>query len=169
MMSSIHEFAMPYFIGLVIDAISEEKLERVSTLCWQLALIIFGSSIFVGFRMVTFSNIGERIVESLRLDLFSEMIRKDIEFFDRSSTGELMSRLNADLEIIRFAMSTSITMAVRTSLIILSTFVIMLLINWQLTLITFTAVALISIVIKFYYKKNRQLTNRMSEEMKNMS
>ena len=48
-------------------------------------------------RTAVFQILSERISRNLRLDYFSSIVEKDIAFFDEKRTGELISRLNADV------------------------------------------------------------------------
>ena len=43
---------------------------------------------------------GERISRNLRKDYFESIIRKDISFFDERRTGDLVSRLNSDIQVV---------------------------------------------------------------------
>ena len=87
--SSISDFLMPLYIGLVIDALKNGEIDKVSAYCWQLALIVLGSGVFTGFRAHTYNNMAESIARFLRHDIFKEILDKDLTYFDQTKTGEL--------------------------------------------------------------------------------
>ena len=54
----------------------------------------------MGLRAATFNILSERIACNLRKDFYESIINKDIAFFDEKRTGELVSRLNSDIQVI---------------------------------------------------------------------
>ena len=50
--------------------------------------------------MTIFGLIGERIGNSLRKRLFSSLINKDVEFYDENRTGDLISRISSDTQVV---------------------------------------------------------------------
>lgn len=91
---------MPLYIGLVITALSEANYDMVGTYCLQLFCIICCSGCFTGMRAYLFSIMSERIARNLRHDFFESTINKDIAFFDERRTGDLLSRINSDIQVI---------------------------------------------------------------------
>ncbi len=55
-----------------------------------------GSALLTGLRGGLFSFAGARVVARLRLKLFTNLLRQEIDFFDKHDTGSLTSRLSAD-------------------------------------------------------------------------
>jgi len=64
------------------------------------SLVFKVSGAFGGLRASLFNTMSERIAQTLRNDVYSSMIRKDISFFDAHRTGELVSRLNSDTSVV---------------------------------------------------------------------
>lgn len=65
-------------------------------------------------RFFFVSLLGERVVADLRGRLYSHLIRLDAGFHDRSRSGELVSRLTADAELLRGVIATSMSVALRS-------------------------------------------------------
>jgi len=64
-------------------------------------------------RFTLFTSAGERVVTSLRKDLFGRLLAQEIAFFDERKTGELTSRLAADTTLVQNAVSVNISMGLR--------------------------------------------------------
>jgi ABC-type bacteriocin/lantibiotic exporter with double-glycine peptidase domain len=64
--------------------------------------VIIISSFFAGFRARLFNTMSERIAYGLKNKIFSKILICDTAFFDRKEnmTGALLSRINADVEVI---------------------------------------------------------------------
>ncbi len=65
-------------------------------------------------RFFFVSLLGERVVADLRERLYSHLINLDASFHDRSRSGELVSRLTADAELLRGVIATSMSVALRS-------------------------------------------------------
>ncbi len=65
-------------------------------------------------RFYFVSLLGERVVADLRGKLYSHLIELDAGFHDRNRSGELVSRLTADAELLRSVIATSMSVALRS-------------------------------------------------------
>lgn len=92
-----------------------------------------------------YNVMSERIAKALRVDLYSSLINKDVEFFDSRKTGDLckstrlmmalVSRLGSDTAVIQDGLSTNVSMFLRSFLFIIVAFVFLFIISWELTLV----------------------------------
>jgi ATP-binding cassette subfamily B protein len=65
-------------------------------------------------RFFFVSLLGERVAADLRRALYSRLLLLDIEFFERTRAGELVSRLSADTELLRTVVGSSASVALRS-------------------------------------------------------
>ena len=65
-------------------------------------LVIIALALATAARYFFVTLLGERVVADLRTRLFAHLLGLDAGFFDRSRSGELISRLTADAELLRF-------------------------------------------------------------------
>jgi ABC-type multidrug transport system fused ATPase/permease subunit len=91
-------------------------------------------------------TLSEKIAKQLRYDLYSSVINKDIGFFDRNKTGDLLSRLNSDTAVIQDSLSNNVSMFVRSMVTIIVTLVILIYISPQLTYTTFGSIFIIVLI-----------------------
>jgi ATP-binding cassette subfamily B protein len=70
-------------------------------------------------RFYFVSLLGEKVVADLRQQLYAHLIGLDAEFHDRSRSGELVSRLSADTELLRNVVATSMSVALRSSVTVI--------------------------------------------------
>jgi len=73
---------------------------------------------------------------ALREDLFKEILSKDCEFFDSRKTGDLLSRLSADTAKIENAISSQVSILIKSLLYILIVFGMFFYISWKMALFT---------------------------------
>ena len=70
-------------------------------------------------RFYFVSLLGEKVVADLRQQLYAHLIGLDAQFHDRSHSGELVSRLSADTELLRNVVATSMSVALRSSVTVI--------------------------------------------------
>ena len=83
---------------------------------WFVTLFLVAALLAVATagRFFAVSLLGEKVVASLRRRLFDHLLALDMAFYDRSRSGELVSRLSADSEQIRSMVGSSLSIALRS-------------------------------------------------------
>jgi len=78
-------------------------------------LWLFNSSSFGLFYyfQTLFHFLGNRIIRSLRSQLFSSIVRQEIAFFDKNKTGELINRLSTDTTVVGQSVTMNISDGLR--------------------------------------------------------
>ena len=95
--ASLTQSVIPYYTGLVVNSIIAEKsLVDFNNSIMCMTMISLLSALSAGIRSGLFKFIFGRYKLRLQKLLFDKVIRLDISFFDSTTTGELMSRLNGD-------------------------------------------------------------------------
>ncbi|KAL8258207.1 hypothetical protein R6Q59_030248 [Mikania micrantha] len=167
--SYVRVLALPRFGGTIIDIVSgdlqtpEQKSEAVSSVnrtILGIFLIVIIGSICTALRAWLFSSASERIVATLRKNLFTHLINQEIAFFDVTRTGELLSRLSEDTQIIKNAATSNVSEILRN----LSTAFIglgfMFATSWKLTLLALVVVPAISIAVRQVGRYLREVSHK---------
>ena len=100
-------------------------------------LFSFGQSYFAEYA-------GQKVAYDLRNGLYDRIQRLSFAFHDKSQTGQLMSRATQDVEAVRFFLSMVVVRLVNLVLTFVVITVILLRMNWSLTLISFACLPLIA-------------------------
>ena len=67
-------------------------------------------------RFYFVSLLGERVIADLRQKLYGHLLSLDQDFFERTRSGELLSRLSADAELLRSVVGSSMSIALRSAI-----------------------------------------------------
>ncbi|KAH1248574.1 ABC transporter B family member 25 [Glycine max] len=157
------------FGGKIIDIVSremqtpeekDEALNAVKNTILEIFLIVVFGSICTALRAWLFYTASERVVARLRKNLFSHLVNQEIAFFDVTRTGELLSRLSEDTQIIKNAATTNLSEALRnfsTALIGLS---FMFATSWKLTLLALAVVPVLSVAVRKFGRYLRELSHK---------
>lgn len=127
----------PYLLSLAIDGFIYHKdvagLIRLSLLMLVVYLLNNGFQVIANWRM---SSISQNALKSLRQDLFVHLQKLPLSFFDRNTSGGLMSRLTNDIDAINQAVSQNVTSLVASFLTMIGILVAMFALNFWLSLVT---------------------------------
>jgi ABC-type multidrug transport system fused ATPase/permease subunit len=114
------------------------------------------SQIFSYARGVMLAVIGERLVARLRLRVYKSVLQQEIGFYDENKTGEIVSRLGSDTQLLQTMVSTFAPEALKGILTIVLSIILMYGINAKLTSMTLGGlVVLCMIAVPFGQKLSK--------------
>ncbi|MFP7273973.1 MULTISPECIES: ABC transporter ATP-binding protein [Bacillus] len=96
---------------------------------------------------------GIRSVYRLRKELYAKLQRLPFKYYDSAKTGDLMSRLTADVEGIRFFLSFGFAEAIRFILLVTFSLSVMFSYSVPLTLVTIASLPFLGAVVYRFDKK----------------
>lgn len=153
--SSLGSVALPLVCGMIIDDIKEGvSLGKHSMFLLGLTLILAVSSAIRGYL---FNLLGEKVMMLLRLDLFKNLMEKDINYYDVHKSGELVSRLTSDIGVVENAASDNISMFLRSIIQLIGSVAFLWFISWPLTLCIVIATPIISILLLLIVRVAKRL------------
>ncbi|MFC3815877.1 ABC transporter transmembrane domain-containing protein [Lysobacter sp. GCM10012299] len=117
--SSTATLIFPKAFGTMIDQAFTQgggAIDRAFTLLFAVAVAL---ALATAARFYFVSLLGERVVADLRQRLYAHLIGLDAGFHDRNRSGELVSRLTADAELLRSVVGSSMSVALRSSVTVL--------------------------------------------------
>jgi len=113
--------------------------------------------------------LGQSVVRDLRNDVFSKILFQPLRFFDRNPTGELMSRISADIERIQSAASDTLADALKQGAITVFMVGTILYLDWKLSLASFVLIPIVVFPTAWLGKRLRSLSRSNQKEMAEMS
>jgi len=109
--------------------------------------------------------VGRRVIADLRGDLFSRYLELPAEYFDRHSSGQMISRVTYNAEQVAQATTTALIGAVRDVLTVTALVTVMLLQSWRLTLTMLLLVPVIALVVTVISRRFRKISTRIQDSM----
>jgi ATP-binding cassette subfamily B protein len=170
LISTITSLAMPAMLGGVVDqGFVAQNLDKVSQYGLLIIAIAAVMAVASGARFYFISVIGERVLADLRQTAFSHLLRLDARYFDTTRVGELTSRLNNDVAIIRSAVGSSFSLALRSMVTIVGALIMMILTSPILTLAVVIAAPLILIPVVAYSRRLRGMSSKTQDALAELS
>ena len=143
------------------------KTDR-SVLVWM-PLVVIGLMILRGITSYVSSYciswVSGKVVMTMRRRLFGHMMGMPVSFFDKQSTGTLLSRITYDSEQVASSSSGALITVVREGASIIGLFIMMFYYSWQLSIILIVLAPIVSIAIRVVSKRFRNISKNMQNTM----
>jgi len=170
LISTMASLAIPALLGGTIDeGFIAQNLESVARYAWAIIAIAAVMAAASGARFYFISVVGERVVADLRQAVFNHLLSLDARFFDTHRVGELTSRLNGDAAIIRGAVGSSASLALRSLVTIVGALIMMMLTSPMLTLAVVIAGPAILLPIVAFSRRLRRMSRRTQDALADLS
>ncbi|GFO62276.1 ABC transporter ATP-binding protein/permease [Geomonas paludis] len=154
------KLAQPWIIKVAIDEhIVKGRMEGLPTLAAAFLVVIFAESILMFAQVYLLQWVGQRVMYDIRVKLFSHIQRLSTRFFDQTPVGSLVSRLTSDIEVLGEMFAAGIVTVVGDILVLAGIVGIMLWMNVQLSLVTFSVLPVL-IWVAFAFRKWMRLAFR---------
>ena len=161
---------IPGLTGRAIDVISTNGSSSALQQ-WVIAALVAGSIYlalsFIADRM--FGDLATRASYKLQNHLFSHMQTLSLSFFDRQGRGELMSRLTNDSEVIALFYESAVTQIVRAVSQIVISFLVMVFIDWRLTIVAILIIPVMLFVMNVANRISSPAFAKLQEDLSTMS
>jgi len=151
------------FKKIIDDGIGTDPPATGSTsVVLAMALLLVGLALFdaiLGLAMRWYSaRIGEGLIYDMRSVVYAHVQRQPIAFFTRTQTGALITRLNNDVLGAQQAFTGTLSNVVSNLIGVLTTLVAMLILSWQITLLSLVLLPVFVIPARLLGTKLQELT-----------
>jgi ABC transporter fused permease/ATP-binding protein len=166
--SSLTLLSFPEFTGRLIDAASGQSdwiLNDVNHIALALLCILLFQSIVSFFRVYLFARVSERSMADIRLDLYKKLLSLPMPFFDKRRTGELFSRITADVAQLQDTFSITLAEFLRQILTLLVGILLISLTTPKLTLFMLATFPVVVIVALIFGRFIRKLSKKTQDEL----
>lgn len=153
-------------IGVAIDQyISVFDFKGLWKVCVELMLIYLGASAATWLYSYLMLKVGQETVATLRREIFEKFQRLPLKYFDKTTHGELMSRVTNDVDNISMCLNSSISQILQSILTVIGTFAMMLYLSIPLTIATIVTIPVMLLVTKWVTSHSRKYFKAKQEEL----
>lgn len=184
LINQIHPKYWQLIVGIILGFISTgaslfvpqlaqrliNNFKHISTNLVIITAIIFIGGLIVGaLSSLILGIFGEDVVAKLRKTLWQKLLHLPVKYFDNTKTGEISSRLVNDTSQVKNLLANTLPNAVTSLLQFFGALVIMMAMDWQMTLIMFIAVPLVVVALLPIMQQSRKIGRRRQDELANFS
>jgi ATP-binding cassette subfamily B protein len=134
----------------------------------SLLVVALVLAIASGARFYLVSWLGERVVGDLRRDLFAHVVRLGPAWFEVKRSGDVMSRISADAQLIEQVIGSSASVALRNTLMCVGGVVMLVITNPKLALLVLAVVPIVVAPIILFGRKVRALSREAQARVADM-
>ncbi|MGY6588441.1 MAG: lipid A export permease/ATP-binding protein MsbA [Wenzhouxiangella sp.] len=109
--------------------------------------------------------VGRRLIADLRGDLFARYLTLPASYFDRESSGQMISRVTYNAEQVAQAATTALIGSLRDAFTVIALVTVMLIQSWRLTLTMLLLVPVIALVVTVISARFRKISGRIQHSM----
>lgn len=134
-LGSLSGLLVPLFTGKLVDTFNAESLDL--KMVWLFIGVFLVNAVLSGIGTYLLSKIGEKTIYSIRKKLWKHLINLKMSFFDKNESGQLMSRITDDTNVINLFISEKAPSVLPSLLTLIGSIVMLFILDWQMTLMTF--------------------------------
>ncbi|WP_152286327.1 ABC transporter ATP-binding protein [Flavicella marina] len=143
--------ARPYLIIETVDNYIKEKDAEGLLFFTTIILGVLIIEVLLHFTFIYLANwLGQHIIKDIRIKLFDHVLKFKMSYFDKSSVGQMVTRVVSDVETIAQFFGQGLFMIVSDILKMVVIAFVMLYKNWQLALISFAVLPVIIYATKIF-------------------
>lgn len=141
----------------ILSAVKTHNKKQVMTLTLSLGALLVISFFFTFGHTYLLNYASQKIVYSMREELFSHIQGMSLSFFDKNPVGRLVTRVSNDMDNINEMFTNVVVSSIKDFLLLAGTVVVMSMINLKLTLICFATMPLVLLSASLFRRKARRV------------
>lgn len=114
-------------------------------------------------------HISQTVVSEIRTDLFEHTQNLPLNYFDTHTHGDLMSHFTNDVDTISKALNNSFTLLIQSFIVSVGTIVMLLILNWRLSLIVILFLSLMLLYIRHNGKISKKYFAKQQKNLGNLN
>ena len=151
-------------VRIVVDeGFVANNTELLDTMMMTVLGIVFIGSIAAYIRFYLMVWLGERVSADIRSEVYSHLLTLSPAFFEKTRTGEVISRFTSDTTVLQTVIGMSLSMLLRSAITFIGAIVLMLVTSPMLTLYVLIAVPIVLLPIRWIAPRVRQFS-RLSQD-----
>lgn len=156
--------------GLVVPLLTKNLVDDFSVSSISIPLIIGIASAFIiqaivnGVSIYLLAAVGQKVVASLRNRMWEKLLRLPVSYYDKTSSGETVSRVVNDTGIVRELISDHFPQFITGIISIIGAVTILLIMDWKMTLLMLLSVPITLAIMIPLGRKMAKISRGLQDE-----
>jgi len=160
------ELLPPLFQRQIIDdVIGRRDLSRLGILIALLVAVYAVSELMDFGDQYLRHTLGERFLFDLRVRIYDHLQRLSLSFFERTSTGELMSRVSNDVNALEQFVTHGVILITVDALRLAGAAAVLLALEWRLALVVLIPVPIMAFGLRYFNRRARPIYRRVRDRL----
>lgn len=109
--------------------------------------------------------VARSVVKALRQRVFAHLLRMPAEYYDKSSSGQMLSKILYDVEQVAQVSADALTDLVQNVCLVIGLLTVMMIICWQLSLMFMLTIPFVGLIVSVTNKRIRRISHRVQKTM----
>lgn len=128
-----------------------------------------GNVIVSYFQLLTFQKLALKIIQQMRIDVFSKVHKLGMRYFDKTPAGSIVSRVTNDTEAIKDMFVSVLVGFVQSGFLVIGVYIAMFILNVKLALVTTILLPILAIIILTYRKYSSVVYQDLRERLSQLN
>ncbi|QUG41859.1 ABC transporter ATP-binding protein [Psychrobacillus sp. INOP01] len=162
----------PYLIKTYMDDFLTPRYFPTGPLVGLAVGYIFiqiGNVIVSYFQLLTFQKLALKIIQQMRIDVFTKVHKLGMCYFDKTPAGSIVSRVTNDTEAIKDMFVSVLVGFVQSGFLVIGVYIAMFILNVKLALVTTILLPILAIIILTYRKYSSVVYQDLRERLSQLN
>lgn len=163
----------PMIAGKAIDVISagKENVNFNKVMFYVVCLFIFYiiSSVMTYILSTIMIKLGRKVANDMRKEVFAKLLKLPVSYFDNNQTGDIISRVSYDIDVINTSVSADVTQLITSIITIVGSFIMMFVISRKLIVVQLITLPASILYTRYMTKRTRPLFSARSKKYGQMN
>ncbi len=166
----LSDSAIPVLLKPLMDGgFVEKDIDSLKQTLVLLILLFLARGIFSVSSTGLITWVAGKVVIDIRKQMFGKILSLPTTYYDNSTTGSTVSKVTYNVTEVTSAATQTITTLIRDSVTVVGLLAVALYLNWQLTLLIFIIIPLVSYIAKLFARRMRSFSHRNQNTMGEMT
>ena len=170
LVASVASLSLPSAVGQMIDhGFSKANAEYVDRYFLALLAVALVLAVGTAARFYFVTRLGEQVMADLRRAVYDHLLRLEQGFYETTRTGELLSRLTADTELIQTVVGSSASVALRSLVTLTGSMIMLVVTSPRLSLLIVLGIPLVVAPILIFGRRVEKLSRESQDRIADSS
>ncbi|KTC87225.1 lipid A export permease/ATP-binding protein MsbA [Legionella brunensis] len=109
--------------------------------------------------------VARSVVKVLRQRVFAHIVRLPADYYDEATSGQLLSKILYDVEQVAQVSADALTDFVQNTCLVIGLLIVMMVINWQLSLMFLLTIPFVGVIVNYTNKRVRRISHKVQKSM----
>jgi len=154
---------------IIDNALHTSDINSLDTSFYMLMSIVITLGFASFLRVYTTSMVGEKVIAKLRNDIYNHIISLSPSYFDRSRSGDLMSRLSTDTTLLQAVITGSVAVALRNFVLLIGGLTMLIITSGKLTEYVLMLMPVVILPVIILGRRVRKLSRSVQDKVGDLS
>ncbi len=170
LLAATASLSLPSAVGQMIDhGFSAANAAFVDRYFVALLLVAVVLAIGTAARFYFVTRIGELVMADLRRAVYDHLLRQDLKFFETTRSGELISRLSTDTELIQTVVGSSASVALRSLVMLVGAMIMLVITSPKLSMLIVIGIPAVIAPILLFGRRVEKLSRESQDRIADSS